>query len=61
LRKNEYKGKGSNVGWCAEQMETKFKELNLPTDNLFLTIMDVDSWMPDVYMDEVEDHMTKNW
>jgi hypothetical protein len=25
LRKNEYKGKGSNVNWCAEQMAFKFK------------------------------------
>jgi hypothetical protein len=35
--------------------------MNLPTDNLFLTIMDVDSWMPEVYMDEVEDHIANHW
>jgi hypothetical protein len=33
----------------------------LPTDNLFLTIIDVDSWAPDVYFDEVEDHIRDNW
>lgn len=27
----EYKGKGSNVSWCAELLEDKFKEMNLST------------------------------
>lgn len=33
----------------------------LPTHNLFLTIIDVDSWAPNVYFDEMEDHIHQNW
>lgn len=33
----------------------------LSTENLFLTIIDVDSWAPNVYFDEVEDHIRENW
>lgn len=42
-------------------MEEKFNRMMLPTENLFLTIIDVDSWAPDVYFDEVEDHIVANW
>lgn len=29
----------------------------IPTKNLFLTIMDVDSWAPNAYFDEMESHI----
>jgi hypothetical protein len=51
VREFEQKGKASNVSWCAEHMEEKFTKMMLPIENLFLTIMDVDSWAPNVYFD----------
>jgi hypothetical protein len=61
VRQYEQKGKASNVSWCAEHLEEKFRQMMIPMENLFLTIMDVDSWAPDVYFDEVEDHIRENW
>ena len=52
-REGEFKGKGSNISWCAEHMQQKFKKIGVSTENLFLTIIDADSWGPDVYFDEV--------
>lgn len=49
------------MSWCVEHLEENLKDLGLTTDNLFLTVMDVDSWMPDVYFYEVEDHIRANW
>ena len=28
---------------------------------MFLTIIDADTWAPNIYFDEMEEHITKNW
>ena len=33
----------------------------IPTQNLFLTIIDVDSWAPNAYFDEMENHINQNY
>ena len=30
-------------------------------DNVFLTIMDADSWAPNLYIDLMEDHIRENY
>jgi hypothetical protein len=35
-------------------MEPYFKRENIPEDKVFLTIIDVDSWVPPIYIDKVE-------
>jgi hypothetical protein len=59
LREFEQKGKASNVSWCAEHLEERFfKPYGININNVFLTIIDADSWVPAIYIKEVEDHMT---
>jgi hypothetical protein len=59
LKEFEQKGKASNVSWCAEHLEECFfKPFGINLDSVFLTIIDADSWVPAIYIKEIEDHMT---
>jgi hypothetical protein len=35
-----------------------FKPYGININSVFLTIIDADSWVPAIYIKEVEDHMT---
>ena len=58
---NEYKSKASNVNWCARQLEEKFNGLGISAEKCFLTIIDIDAELIELYMDELEDHIKANW
>ena len=60
VRPNEQKGKASNVSWCVEHMEDKFKALMVNPEDVFVTVMDADSWAPNAYFNELEDHLFNN-
>lgn len=38
-------------------MAEKFKNLMINDDDVFVTVMDADSWAPNAYFDEVEEHI----
>ena len=58
IRKYEQKGKASNVSWCVEHLEELFFEkYKIPAEKVLLTIIDADSWVPEVYVREVNDHL----
>lgn len=57
MRDHEQKGKASNVSWCAENMHLYFDKYMIDPDSVMLTIMDADSWAPDVYVDILEEKM----
>jgi hypothetical protein len=58
LREYEQRGKASNVSWCAEHLEELyFNKHNIDINKILLTIIDADSWVPEVYIREVEDHL----
>lgn len=61
IREFEQKGKASNVSWCVEHLGPALKENNIPEENLFLTIIDADSWVPPIYMDLLEEEIHKNY
>ena len=50
IRENEQKGKASNVSWCVEHLEPIFNKNLIDPDNVMLTIIDADSWVPEVYV-----------
>ena len=54
---NEQKGKASNVCWAAEKLEPLLVKNLINPDSVYLTIIDADSWAPDLYIDEVEAHI----
>ena len=54
---NEQKGKASNVCWAAEKLEPILQKNFINADSVFLTILDADSWAPDLYIDQVEEHI----
>jgi len=51
MRQFEQKGKSSNVSWCGENLEPFFQKNMIDPDNVFLTIIDADSWAPNIYFD----------
>lgn len=51
IREFEQKGKASNVSWCAENLEPIFEKYQINPDSVFLTILDADSWAPNVYFE----------
>ena len=53
IREFEQKGKASNVSWCVERMEQKSKTLMISSEDVFVTVMDADSWAPNAYFNEV--------
>ncbi len=55
IREYEQKGKASNVSWCAENLEEKeFKKHGINPNDVYLTIIDADSWVPEIYITEVQ-------
>ncbi len=61
LRQHEQKGKASNVSWCAEHLEPIFEKNMINPEQVFLTILDADSWAPDLYFDILEEEIIKNY
>jgi hypothetical protein len=61
IRENEQKGKASNVSWCAEHLEPFFEKYMINPSTVMLTIIDADSWAPDVYFDLMEEHLMNNY
>ena len=58
IREFEQKGKASNVSWCAEHLEELYlSKLTIPIEKIVLTIIDADSWVPEVYIREIDDHL----
>ena len=58
FKEPEAKGKASNVSWCAEHLEKdEFEKRGINPDEVFLTIIDVDSWVPEFYVKEMDDHI----
>lgn len=55
----EQKGKAANVSWCAEHLETDFFVPNqIDPNQVMLTIIDADSWVPQQYINEVDAHLS---
>ncbi len=55
IRQYEQKGKASNVSWCVENLqETYFKQGGINPNEVYLTIMDADSWAPEGYIHEID-------
>lgn len=62
VREHEQKGKASNVSWCVENLEEQeFKKHGINPDDVYLTIMDADSWAPEVYIAEVQERIEKEY
>lgn len=58
MREFEQKGKASNVSWCAEHLEEQeFKKHGINANDVFLTIIDADSWVPEIYMLEMQERI----
>ena len=49
------------MSWCAEHLEPIFERHIINPDSVFLTILDADSWAPDIYFDLMEEHVLKNY
>ena len=58
IRENEQKGKASNVSWCAEHLELYFKKYLIDEDNVLITIIDADSWVPPLYIAKVDEYLS---
>jgi hypothetical protein len=54
IRPNEQKGKASNVSWCAEHLDLIFEKHMINPSSVMLTILDADSWAPNIYFDVLE-------
>ena len=61
VREHEQKGKASNVSWCAEHLEPILEKNMINPESVFLTILDADSWAPNLYFDVMEEHIIKNF
>jgi hypothetical protein len=62
IREFEQKGKASNVSWCAEHLEEQeFKKHGINPNDVFLTIIDADSWVPEIYMVEVQERIDAHY
>lgn len=42
-------------------MEEKLNRMMINCDDVFITVVDADSWAPNCYFNEVEDHLFKNF
>jgi len=42
-------------------MEEKFKALMISSEDVLVTVMDADSWAPNAYYNELEDHLYENF
>jgi hypothetical protein len=61
IQEYEQRGKASNVSWCAERLEELyFNKERIDPRKVLLTIIDADSWVPEVYIREVEDHLSQH-
>jgi hypothetical protein len=57
LREHEQKWKASNASWCVEHLdEIYFRPYNIDKDKVLITVPDADSWVPEIYIHEVERH-----
>lgn len=54
MRENEQKGKAANVSWSIEHLEPILTQNMINPDTVFITVMDADSWAPNLYIDLVE-------
>jgi hypothetical protein len=61
IRVNEQKGKASNVSWCAENLEPIFEKHMIDSNSVMLTILDADSWAPDIYFELLEEKAREEW
>ena len=58
IKEHEAKGKASNVSWCGEHLEeNEFKKHGISPDKVFVTVIDADSWVPEFYVKEMDDHI----
>lgn len=53
----EHKGKSPNVCWCIEHMEPVFQQLMISPDRVMLSIVDADTFMPEMYLKKVDEHL----
>jgi hypothetical protein len=61
VRVNEQKGKASNVSWCGEHLQPIFEKHMIDPDTVMLTILDADSWAPDIYFSVLEERVREEW
>lgn len=60
IRLHEQKGKASNVSWCGEHLEETFAKYSIDPNNVLITIIDADSWVPPLYIAKVEDYLVEH-
>lgn len=60
LRENEQRGKASNVSWCGEHLDEISQKHGIDLNNVLITIIDADSWVPPLYITKVEEYMSAN-
>ena len=60
IRKYEQKGKAANVSWCVENMGPIFEKYFIQPESVMLTVIDSDSWTPDIYVDVLEQKMIED-
>jgi hypothetical protein len=53
----EHKGKSPNVCWCIEHMEPFFQNLMITPDQVLLSIIDADTFMPEAYLKKVDEQL----
>lgn len=61
LVEGEAKSKSSNINWCTHHMVPMLVENGIKMDQVFITIMDADSLIPEQYTALMEDHILKNY
>jgi hypothetical protein len=58
IREFEQKGKASNVSWCGENLEEQeFKKHGINPNDVYITVIDADSWVPEIYIHEVQERI----
>ena len=57
IKDGESKGKASNVSWCVEHMKEEFIALSIDPKTVLITVMDSDSWAPELYFSEIESYV----
>jgi cellulose synthase/poly-beta-1,6-N-acetylglucosamine synthase-like glycosyltransferase len=59
---HEFKGKSANYNWCVEHMEDDYLVPNgIDPDSVMLTIIDADSWVPSMYIKEMNRLLKENY
>ena len=48
------------MNWCVERVMESFEKLMVHEDNVMVTVMDADSWVPEVYVDRLETHLSEH-